>query len=53
MLQAAALVPPGHKGDWHFCRGVWDSEAQRFKSYAELGKHCKNINFVLLLVLLL
>jgi hypothetical protein len=32
------MVPPGHTGDWHFCRGVWDSERQCFKSYAEMGE---------------
>lgn len=36
--QARQMVPAGHTGEWHFCRGLWDSEGQRFKSYSEIGK---------------
>lgn len=31
------MLPPDHAGDWHFCRGMYNTEQQTFKSYAEFG----------------
>jgi hypothetical protein len=33
------MLPQGHTGEWHFCRGVWETEKQTFKSYADYGEH--------------
>lgn len=38
LLQACAMLPQGHTGEWHFCRGVWETEKQTFKSYADYGE---------------
>jgi hypothetical protein len=43
--QAAKMLPAGFTGQWHFCRGMWQSDGQCFKSYAELGE-CVCVCFV-------
>lgn len=38
LAQAYHLLPEGHTGQWHFCRGTWDTERQVFRSYLEMGE---------------
>lgn len=32
------MLPQDHAGEWHFCRGMYNTEKQTFKSYAEFGE---------------
>ena len=39
--QALEMVLPEHRnGDWHFCRGMLNSETATFRMYDDLSKCC-------------